>query len=123
LFLRSAFFKLMQEWIVTTIKIASYIISAFIIWVIFSKFITRGVNKAARTIEGARKIDQSRQKTVFKVLLSIVKVALILVVVFLVLSELGVNIAPLLAGAGIIGFAISFGSQALSRILSPECLF
>lgn len=105
----------MQEWIVTAIKIASYIIVAFIIWAIFSRFITRGINKATRTIKGARKIDQSREKTIFKVVLSIVKVTLILVVTFLVLSELGVNIAPLLAGAGIIGFAISFGSQSIVK--------
>lgn len=29
----------------------------------------------------------------------------------IVLSEIGVNIAPLLAGAGALGLAISFGSQ------------
>ena len=31
------------------------------------------------------------------------------------LSEIGVNIAPLLAGAGIVGLAIGFGSQALVK--------
>jgi len=31
----------------------------------------------------------------------------------IVLSELGVNIAPLLAGAGVVGVAIGFGSQKL----------
>ena len=33
----------------------------------------------------------------------------------LVLSGLGVNIAPLLAGAGILGLAIGFGAQTLVR--------
>src|SRR4030088_2037028 len=33
------------------------------------------------------------------------------------LSELGVNIAPLLAGAGIVGIAIGFGSQKLVQDL------
>jgi small conductance mechanosensitive channel len=36
-----------------------------------------------------------------------------LIALFLVLAELGVNIAPLLAGAGVIGLAIGFGSQKL----------
>ena len=31
----------------------------------------------------------------------------------MVLSEIGVNIAPLLAGAGVLGIAIGFGSQKL----------
>ncbi len=33
----------------------------------------------------------------------------------IVLSEIGVNIAPLLAGAGALGLAISFGSQTLVK--------
>jgi moderate conductance mechanosensitive channel len=39
------------------------------------------------------------------------------VVALTALSELGVNIAPLLAGAGIIGIAIGFGSQKLVQDL------
>src|SRR6202008_4572226 len=35
------------------------------------------------------------------------------VVVLTLLSELGINIAPLLAGAGIVGIAIGFGAQKL----------
>jgi small conductance mechanosensitive channel len=36
-----------------------------------------------------------------------------LIALFLILSELGLNIAPLLAGAGVVGLAIGFGSQKL----------
>ena len=35
----------------------------------------------------------------------------------MVLSDIGVNIAPLLAGAGIVGVAIGFGSQKLVQDL------
>lgn len=42
-------------------------------------------------------------------------VILTIIAVLLVLSELGVNIAPLLAGAGVLGLAIGFGSQALVK--------
>jgi len=38
---------------------------------------------------------------------------LLIVVGLMVLSDLGVNIAPLLAGAGVLGIAIGFGSQKL----------
>ena len=37
------------------------------------------------------------------------------ITVMIVLSEIGVNIAPLLAGAGALGLAISFGSQTLVK--------
>ena len=33
----------------------------------------------------------------------------------IILSHLGINIAPLLAGAGVVGVAIGFGSQALVK--------
>jgi small conductance mechanosensitive channel len=36
-------------------------------------------------------------------------------VVLTVLSELGINIAPLLAGAGVVGIAIGFGAQTLVK--------
>ena len=37
------------------------------------------------------------------------------IVGFIVLSEIGVNIGPLLAGAGVIGLAIGFGAQTLVK--------
>src|SRR5579883_1847918 len=45
----------------------------------------------------------------------LVSIVLVTIVGFIVLSELGVDIAPLLAGAGVVGLAIGFGSQALVK--------
>ena len=42
-------------------------------------------------------------------------VVLIVLVTMTVLSELGLNIAPLLAGAGVIGLAVGFGAQSLVK--------
>jgi small-conductance mechanosensitive channel len=44
-------------------------------------------------------------------------------VTLVALSQLGVNIGPLLAGAGVIGLAISFGSQALVRDIVSGIFF
>ena len=44
-------------------------------------------------------------------------ITILVIVVLMVLSEIGVNIAPLLAGAGIVGVAIGFGSQKLVQDL------
>jgi len=63
--------------------------------------------------------DDGKSNTRAKTLLPLVRNALMIVLVtmvtLIVLSELGVNIAPLLAGAGVIGLAIGFGSQALVK--------
>jgi small conductance mechanosensitive channel len=49
------------------------------------------------------------------VLRSVVTFVIALVAVLLILGELGFNLAPLLAGAGIVGVALGFGSQTLVR--------
>jgi small-conductance mechanosensitive channel len=49
------------------------------------------------------------------VLRSVISVVVALIAALMVLGELGVDLAPLLAGAGILGIAIGFGSQALVK--------
>jgi moderate conductance mechanosensitive channel len=49
------------------------------------------------------------------VLRSVVTFVIALVAVLLILGELGFNLAPLLAGAGIVGVALGFGSQTLVK--------
>ena len=54
-----------------------------------------------------------RAQTMGSLLKSIVTGIVLAVVVTMVLSELGVNIAPIIASAGILGLAIGFGAQSL----------
>ncbi|HEX8101838.1 MAG TPA: mechanosensitive ion channel family protein [Solirubrobacteraceae bacterium] len=49
------------------------------------------------------------------VLRSVVSVLVAGIAALLVLGELGIDLAPLLAGAGIVGVALGFGSQSLVR--------
>ena len=58
---------------------------------------------------------QKRARTLEVVLSALVGVAVWLMAGFVVLAELGVNIAPLLAGAGILGIAVGFGAQSLIK--------
>jgi moderate conductance mechanosensitive channel len=57
----------------------------------------------------------SRLATVLPILSRVLLFTFIALAIILGLSNYGVNIAPLLAGAGIFGLALSFGSQALVR--------
>ena len=56
-----------------------------------------------------------RADTLSGVLTTTVQVVVILVFAFMLLSEVGINIAPVLAGVGIIGLAIGFGAQSLVK--------
>ncbi len=58
-------------------------------------------------------VRAARLRTLTPILRTALLVVILLVFGMTVLSEIGVNIAPLLAGAGIVGVALGFGSQKL----------
>jgi small conductance mechanosensitive channel len=57
----------------------------------------------------------ARAQTLAQVLRSIASIAIWSVAVVMMLGELGVNLGPLIAGAGIAGVAIGFGAQSLVK--------
>jgi small conductance mechanosensitive channel len=58
---------------------------------------------------------RKRADTLSSVLIAAGQVFIIVIAAFIVLSELGINIGPILAGAGIVGIAIGFGAQSLVK--------
>ena len=75
----------------------------------------QGLLESDRETNILSKRRKLRLTTFVRVLGGIINYALVLIGIFLVLAHLRIPIAPLLAGAGILGFAISFGSQNLIR--------
>ncbi len=65
----------------------------------------------------------SRLRTLLPLVRSFLFVTLIAMVVMIVLASLGVNIGPLLAGAGVIGLAIGFGAQTLVKDIVSGMFF
>lgn len=65
--------------------------------------------------DGQPPLRSSRVRTLLPLLRRFVSIVLGLIACLIVLSELGINIAPLLAGAGVIGLAIGFGAQTLVK--------
>ncbi len=61
------------------------------------------------------KVAASRLRTLMPLLRVVAGSTIIVVGGLLVLSQLGVNITPLIAGASVFGLAVSFGSQSLVR--------
>jgi len=60
-------------------------------------------------------VGHSRLRTLLPLLKRAAQIALGVMVVMIALSAMGVDTGPLLAGAGVVGLAIGFGSQALVR--------
>ncbi|MBU1093555.1 MAG: mechanosensitive ion channel family protein [Firmicutes bacterium] len=57
--------------------------------------------------------EGQRSETIGKLMSSVIKYLIVVVALFLILSAWGVQTPTLLAGAGILGLAISFGAQSL----------
>ncbi|MDL9946114.1 mechanosensitive ion channel family protein [Gordonia sp. ABSL11-1] len=131
-----------REWIIENpIRIATYIIVALIVRFLLHRAIDRATRRpqpsgvsgdvearkpallrhlrektpsSARSAAVAERRAQ-RAKTIGSVLKSTVSIILLVWVVLSVLSVLGVNIAPFIASAGVVGLAIGFGAQNLVR--------
>lgn len=64
---------------------------------------------------GGAASPHARLQTLLPIMRNFAFGVLVVMVTLIVLSSLGVDIGPLLAGAGVVGLAIGFGSQALVR--------
>lgn len=67
----------------------------------------------ATTVRPERR--RQRAEAIGSVLRGTITVALFTMVGLLILSEFAINLAPLLAGAGVVGVALGFGAQSLVR--------
>jgi len=92
-------------------SIGVVLVAALILWEAISSSIERYLTQTGP--DGAVLQRSARARTLLPLLRNAVMVVMLVMVALIVLSELGVNIGPLLAGAGVIGLAVGFGSQKL----------
>ena len=83
---------------------------AMLVWEAANHAIERHLSRLTRSAQLAR---SARLRTLLPMLRTVLLVTILVVVAMLVLSEIGLNVAPLIAGASVLGIAIGFGSQKL----------
>ena len=96
--------------LVTIVFVAGGALAA---WELLSTVVERYLDERDESGEVVQR--GARIRTFLPLLRNVVRIVLLLFVVLIVLSEIGINIGPLLAGAGIVGLAISFGAQSLVK--------
>ncbi len=98
------------------LRIAIILIAAYLVQKFGNKFVEKIVRKTVISDHFLTKeAEKKREDTLIRVFAGALKVIVWLVVIFIILSELGIDIAPLLAGAGIAGVALGFGAQYVVR--------
>ena len=94
-------------------SIMAVLVLALIFWEAVNTGVERYLN---RTDAQGNMVERSvRIRTLLPLLRKVAITVLAVMVSLIVLSELGINIGPLLAGAGVIGLAVGFGAQTLVK--------
>lgn len=94
------------------------VIGVVILSIVVLAFARRAIPRAIGRITDATRRDartELRARTLSGLLITVVTVAVWIFIVLTVLGAFDINIAPLLAGAGVAGLAIGFGAQQLVR--------
>lgn len=93
------------------------IVAVVVLALIFWEAVNSGVERyLTQTDAQGNVVERSaRIRTLLPLFRKVVFTVLAVMVALIVLSELGINIGPLLAGAGVIGLAVGFGAQTLVK--------
>jgi len=81
-----------------------------VIMAVVSKIIRRSIRLNTKL---SNAYEEKREKTLIDIIRTALKFVIWLMAGLMILQEIGVNIAPLLAGAGVVGVALGFGAQSL----------
>jgi small-conductance mechanosensitive channel len=101
------------------LKIVVILLVGIVLWIILKQTLPPLINRVmGRPQRGeSREGVKKRANTLQGVFMGVGRVIIILLVIFMIMSELNVSIGPILAGFGIVGIAVGFGAQYLIRDL------
>src|SRR5215475_14005870 len=113
--LRAIFGSVYSPIVILAVRIAGILLVAYVIL----RLIDSGLSRLRLLIPstdvfGVARVEQ-RTETLRLVIRSVSKAVIILLVVLTISAELGFNIGPVLASAGIVGLAVGFGAQSLVK--------
>jgi small-conductance mechanosensitive channel len=93
------------------VNIGITMLVALLVWELTNAAMQRRLTRLSRGERAARVL------TLMPILRTVLLIGICIVAGLIVLSDIGVNTAPLLAGAGVVGIAVGFGSQKLVQDL------
>jgi len=106
------------------------LVLGFVLWEILKTRIDQKIkeelpdlDEGADPEEGGGGAGGSRNVTLLLLLKKFVLSVILVIIPLIVLSAIGINIGPLLAGAGVMGLAIGFGAQTLVRDIISGVFF
>ena len=92
----------------TLFSVAMILLLAIALWLTLASLIEHKLNPSAN-----HAIPSARAQTLLSLFRNALAITLLTMTIMIVLAEIGINIGPLIAGAGVLGLAIGFGAQKL----------
>ncbi|MNO49213.1 putative MscS family protein YkuT [compost metagenome] len=83
------------------------LLGAWLVWILSDAALQHAMTRSRKGLANAR------AQTMMPLIRNILFVAIFIVALIVALANMGMNVTPLLAGAGVIGLAIGFGAQSL----------
>lgn len=108
---------MMWSWLAAhALNVVLIVIGAFIVRRILARVITQLIGRTMRRDLFPTELDRKKRlETLDGLIGATTQVFVWVVAIVMIISELGINTAPLLASAGIIGIAFGFGAQSLVK--------
>ncbi|EPC02712.1 hypothetical protein L861_10225 [Litchfieldella anticariensis FP35 = DSM 16096] len=91
------------------------VLLAWLAWIFADTAIHRALMSSARARGG--RVNSARVQTITPLIRNVIFATIVIIAAIVGLANLGVNVTPLLAGAGVIGLAVGFGAQTLVQDL------
>ncbi|PWG68394.1 mechanosensitive ion channel protein, partial [Enterobacter mori] len=92
---------------VRLLGLAGTLIVAWLLWILADTAVHHALVRSRRGLANAR------AQTMMPLIRNVMFVVIFIIAVIVALANMGMNVTPLLAGAGVIGLAIGFGAQSL----------
>jgi small-conductance mechanosensitive channel len=102
-----------EPWMLAALRVVLIVIAAFVLVRVMRRLIRLIHDRVARRVDDPEAVK--RAETLSRVFRYFVVVAVCLVAGMLILTELGVSVAPVLGAAGVVGIAVGFGAQSLVK--------
>ncbi|MFC2063350.1 mechanosensitive ion channel family protein [Chloroflexota bacterium] len=100
------------------IPILIILVVGAVLWFTLKRFVPSLLHRTISRTKGESKEGiKKRTDTLSSVFVGTARVLIAVIVLFMILSEVGIDITPALAGLGIAGIAVGFGAQYLIRDL------
>ena len=92
-------------------RIGLIFLVTWMVWVVLDTAIQEALKPPVS--KRSTRQPSTRVKTILPLLRNAIKIVLVVICAITTMANLGINVAPFLAGAGVVGLAIGFGSQQL----------